>query len=298
MTFAPARYASRTAARLSYARRGRAISTRQWWTWEPRPRGAAKTRRPSAADLGQDGDIQPRHPAIRKKAAEIAAGTKDPAAIVHALLTWVSEYIQFQIRSGILTGPQILEQRTGRCAEYAVLFASLARAAGVPTRIVLGVAHHDGIWGGHMWNEVWLGEWIAVDATSGTRVVDPLHLKLIDSPTVDGALLVPKRILDRLQVEILDFEETGVNPALKTEIRGSTYVNSRFHCRISAPGVSWELTERTEVDVARLLSMKPCASPRGVSPPTTRPARRQSRSRSQCDPDRWQLRLPLCLDRA
>jgi hypothetical protein len=78
-------------------------------------------------------------------------------------------------------------------------------AAGVPTRFVIGVVYHDGIWSGHMWNEVCLGDWKPVDATVGGYVVASMHLKLIDSATVDGAMVVPKRILDRLQVEILDF---------------------------------------------------------------------------------------------
>jgi transglutaminase-like putative cysteine protease len=115
------------------------------------------SRKPGAPYLRDDRNITPRHPEVRKRAAMAAGGSKDPAAMVQSLLRWVYGYIDYELQSEILTTPEILAKRKGRCAEYAVLIASAARAMGVPTKIVVGFYYHNGVWGGHMWNEVWLG---------------------------------------------------------------------------------------------------------------------------------------------
>jgi hypothetical protein len=108
-----------------------------------------------------------------------------------------------------------------------------------------------------MWNEVWLGEWIAVDPSSGAFVAGPSHLKFIDSPTVNGTQGVRFKLVDNLQIEILDFQQEKTQTVLKTGISGSTYVNATFACKISAPDDSWTLQEEDKSSGAPLLSMKP-----------------------------------------
>jgi hypothetical protein len=213
-------------------------------------------RRPQGAFLANDRHVQPGNPAIRNKASEIVGTLKDNVEIVRTLLTWVRNYIHFENREDIWTGPQILESRTGRCAEYAVLFASLARAAGIPTRMAIGVAYHDGLWGGHMWNEVWLGKWVAVDATRADRVTGPTYVKFKDDATVDGVMHV-RSVMSGMSIDVLEYLEDRPNPKLKTGIDGSIYVNSSFHCRIAAPAGSWVLEESRQDNGSPLLVLKP-----------------------------------------
>jgi len=103
---------------------------------------------------------------------------------------------------------------------------------------------------------VWLGEWIAVDPSFGAFVAGPSHLKFIDSPTVEGTQGVRFKLVDNLQIEILDFQEEKSQTALKTGISGSTYANATFACRISAPDDTWTMKEESENGTA-MLSMKP-----------------------------------------
>jgi transglutaminase-like putative cysteine protease len=91
--------------------------------------------------------------------------------------------------------------------EFSTLFASLARAAGIPTRIVFGEALNGKNWVGHMWCEVWLGEWIAVDAAAGIFVETPSHIKFIDSPTVMGTQKIRWKLVDNLGIDILAFQK-------------------------------------------------------------------------------------------
>jgi hypothetical protein len=151
-----------------------------------------------------------------------------------------------------LTGPEVLQKGRGKCSEYSILFASLARAAGIPTRIVLGELYSSGTWLGHMWNEVWLGEWTAVDAAAGMFASGPAHLKFIDSPTVTGTQGLRWKLTDNLSIEILDFEEETEAAGLATGISGRTYSNGTYSCRISAPDESWTLKEEAKSGVLTL----------------------------------------------
>ncbi len=65
-----------------------------------------------------------------------------------------------------------LKNGNGDCTEHSVLFASLMRAAGIPTRLVSGMyLTHGGAWVFHMWNEYWDGEkWHSIDSAVGPKM--------------------------------------------------------------------------------------------------------------------------------
>src|SRR5262249_56152929 len=70
----------------------------------------------------------------------------------------------------------------GDWTEQSLLFTALARANGIPARLVQGLVA-TGDEGGkalywHEWVEVWAGDWIAVDPTLGQSVADATHFAL------------------------------------------------------------------------------------------------------------------------
>jgi transglutaminase-like putative cysteine protease len=203
--------------------------------------------------LREDDYIKPRDPAIRKQAAAIVGGETKASVVVQKTAQWVNTNVASDMIAETLTGPEVLQKRRGKCSEYSILFASLARAAGVPTRIVLGELYSNGTWVGHMWNEVWLGEWTAVDAAAGIFVSGPAHLKFIDSATVTGTQGLRWKLTDNLGIEILDFDEETGTAALATGIAGRTYSNKTYSCKISAPDESWTLKEEARSGVLTLL---------------------------------------------
>jgi transglutaminase-like putative cysteine protease len=76
---------------------------------------------------------------------------------------------------------EVLRSRRGDCNEHAVLLAALARAAGVPARVVAGlIVTGDGVFAWHAWNELWLGEWVSADAVFEQLPADATHVKLIE----------------------------------------------------------------------------------------------------------------------
>jgi hypothetical protein len=206
-----------------------------------------------AAFLSEDDYIKPKDLGIRRQSAAIVGETKSSSEIVGKILKWVNTNVVSDFIAETLTGPEVLQKKRGKCSEYAILFASLARAAGIPTRIVLGELYSGGAWMGHMWDEVWLGEWTAVDAAAGMFVAGPSHLKFIDSPTVMGTQGLRWKLTDNLEIEILDFEQGGTQSGLKTGISGSSYVNANYACRISAPDNAWTMKEDAKGGVTTLL---------------------------------------------
>ena len=58
-----------------------------------------------------------------------------------------------------------------------------------------------------MWNEVWLGEWVAVDPTRGEFVTGPSHIKFAEAPTIIELQGAISRLENNLALEILDFTE-------------------------------------------------------------------------------------------
>ena len=151
--------------------------------------------------------IKPGDPLIQKTMEDIRGDEKDAFTYIHMLLLWMYDNIKTEYIAETLSGPDVLKRKSGKCTEYTTLFASLARAAGVPTRVVFGEAANGKDWTGHLWCEVWLGEWTAVDAAHGIFVTGPTHIKFIDSPTVLGTHKIRWKLVDNLQIEILDYDE-------------------------------------------------------------------------------------------
>jgi hypothetical protein len=73
---------------------------------------------------------------------------------------------------------EALRSGVGDCTEYSVLLAALARAAGIPARCPIGVVYTDRAFVGHMWTEVWVGEWRPLDAALGLDQVGPTRIRL------------------------------------------------------------------------------------------------------------------------
>jgi transglutaminase-like putative cysteine protease len=80
-----------------------------------------------------------------------------------------------------------LASRKGNCQSHARLYASLARAAEIPTRFVSGLAYLEGkgfLY--HSWAESFVeGEWLQVDPTFGQVPVDATHVKLVEGESPD-----------------------------------------------------------------------------------------------------------------
>ena len=95
-----------------------------------------------------------------------------------------------------------LENRVGDCNEHAVLFAALARAAGIPCRLEAGLVYLKGRFYYHAWNLVYLGSWITVDALFGQIPADVSHIRLVTgSPSQQLDIM---GLIGKLQLKIIE----------------------------------------------------------------------------------------------
>jgi len=122
-------------------------------------------------------------PIIQSLARKAVGGEKNPVTAAHKIERFVRDYItKKDLNVGFGSAEETAKSREGDCTEHAVLCAALGRAAGLPTRCVIGFGYippgdevptitdatdsRTGIFGFHMWAEAWIadGQWVPMDA--------------------------------------------------------------------------------------------------------------------------------------
>ncbi len=156
----------------------------------------------AAAALAATPTVQSDAPAIRSMAREITDGLSDPAAKVEAINRWVYEEIRKRPAVSIPSALDVLEHRSGDCNEHTTLFVALARAAGIPARIRVGLLYQDGAFYYHAWPAVFLDGWRELDPTLGQGAVDAAHLAMLQGDLAEQTGLL--RVIGRVHVTILE----------------------------------------------------------------------------------------------
>jgi protein-glutamine gamma-glutamyltransferase len=130
-------------------------------------------------------DYPTTNPKIRALAAQAVGDAQTTKEKVKRLVHFVAGYIEPSYRTRPLAVLDIVQTRRGACTEYAKLYTTLARAAGVPAREVAGLVYigdNERAFGLHAWNEVVLnGQWLPVDAAGDQTEPDPTHISFGDT---------------------------------------------------------------------------------------------------------------------
>lgn len=158
------------------------------------------TTQPSKADLeslkAASAYANINDPEIKKLAKKAAGDEKDPLKLAYKLRAFVTDYIDSKDLSvGFATASEVARSKQGDCSEHAVLLAALARACGLPSRGVSGVAYAPAfigkrdvfVW--HMWTQVYInGRWVDIDAALHQDVPDVTHIALGIIPLADAGV--------------------------------------------------------------------------------------------------------------
>ena len=109
------------------------------------------------------------------------------------------------------TASEVARNFNGDCTEHAVLAAALSRAAGIPSRVAIGLVYveKNDSFGYHMWNEVYVNNrWVALDPSWNQSTVDATHIKLTDSSLKGvspfNAFLPLLQVMGKLEIEPLE----------------------------------------------------------------------------------------------
>ncbi|MEK6196395.1 MAG: transglutaminase-like domain-containing protein [Deltaproteobacteria bacterium] len=100
-----------------------------------------------------------------------------------------------------------LENRIGDCNEHEVLFAAMARAAYLPTKVEAGVVYLNGRFFYHAWNHVDLGrsDWITADALFNQIPADVTHIRLTSGAQEDQLNILG--LIGKLGITLLEGTE-------------------------------------------------------------------------------------------
>ncbi|MBZ0273831.1 transglutaminase-like domain-containing protein [bacterium] len=146
--------------------------------------------------------IQAGDPAIRAKMREIVGDETNAYAAAKAISTWVYETLEKKPLVSIPSARDVLDIKRGDCNEHATLYAALARAAGIPTRIEVGLVYNDQGFYYHAWNAVWAGRWFSIDPTFGQFPADAAHLKVISGDL--SAQIAIIKMIGNLKIDVLE----------------------------------------------------------------------------------------------
>lgn len=146
--------------------------------------------------------IQSDHPAILKLARDITTGADNDFQATQRILAWIQQHIQ---KRPVLSMPDalaVLQNRVGDCNEHAVLFAALARASGIPTKLEAGVVYLKGRFYYHAWNAVYIGEWITVDALFNQIPADVTHIRITSGTPKDQLDILG--LIGTMKIHVMD----------------------------------------------------------------------------------------------
>jgi transglutaminase-like putative cysteine protease len=156
----------------------------------------------SASSLVATPYLQADHQEVIAIAREISAEAATPLDKVEKLAHWVYHNIDKRPVIGLPDALTTLSSRRGDCNEHAALFAALARATGIPTRIASGVTVQRGAFYYHAWNEVCLdNRWLSLDTTTNQFPSDLGHIRLVVGEIQEQLRL--SGLLGTLRIEVI-----------------------------------------------------------------------------------------------
>lgn len=147
--------------------------------------------------------IQSKDPEIISLAKEIVKDEKDTLKKARLLYVWVYRNIRKTPAITIPMATEVLRSRRGDCNEHTTLYTALARSAGIPTRIALGLTYKDGYFYYHAWPEIFVSQWIAIDPTLGQFPADAAHIR-ITTGDIDKQMQILS-VIGKIKIEGLEY---------------------------------------------------------------------------------------------
>jgi transglutaminase-like putative cysteine protease/Flp pilus assembly protein TadD len=139
--------------------------------------------------------INSKDPQIVALAKQIAGDDRDGRSVARKIGEWTYKNLKWKkVESDTV---DTLASREADCLEHSELYVALARALGLPARVVTGAALSGGSFGAHAWVEIYLGKWVELDPSWGLMDhVDATHLRF------DGDAFTSYAMLNQIELEI------------------------------------------------------------------------------------------------
>ncbi len=178
--------------------------------------------------------IESGDPEIVALAMSIIGEETDAWQVVTKLVNWTYDYLEDSNFPGLFTSSNLLKTRKGDRSSHMVLFTALARSLSIPTKVVAGVNYDGLVFKPHIWNEVWIGEWIAVDPANGNTSPYPLLVKFTEGSSEDIIFQSPN--LKDMDLFILEAKK---GPTSLKSIPHGIYVDDTMNFKLNASPQIW-----------------------------------------------------------
>lgn len=146
--------------------------------------------------------IQSDDKAILARAGKITLALTNDHDKATAIFDWVYKNVRKEMTISLPSALDVLNTMTGDCNEHTYLFVALARAAGLPAKIKIGLAFHENAFYYHAWPAVYTDRWSETDPTWGQRYVDATHIAFVEGELADQLAIV--KLLGQLKIEVLE----------------------------------------------------------------------------------------------
>jgi len=149
-------------------------------------------------------------PEIVAEAAIATRGADTARARAEKLTRYVNGLLDKKPTVSLPSAREVLRTKVGDCNEHTALYVAMARAAGIPSRIAIGLVYIHGAFYYHAWPEVYVDEgasrglWLPVDPTLNQFPADATHLRLARGGLDKQTAILP--MLGRLKIDVLDVD--------------------------------------------------------------------------------------------
>ena len=185
--------------------------------------------------------VQSDAPSIASTARNVADNADNPLESARRLNQWVYGAIGKKgFGVGFASALETYRRREGDCTEHALLLAALCRSIGIPARVATGLVYFRGVFGYHMWTEVYVGTWFGLDPAFGLDSVDATHIKVADSVATSSlSAFVPLLdVMGRFELEIMTYtvgERRFSSQRPEVRIKGDRVESPEYQLRFDLP---------------------------------------------------------------
>ncbi len=226
------------------------------------------TGKADPADLRANTYLDTGDALVQKTVREILGAEKDPFRRAVLLKNGTAARMTFDLGIAFAPSSEVIRNLRGTCAEYAILLATLARAAGIPSRYLMGFVYLNGIWGGHAWTEMLIdGTWVPMDAAvNGPGAADAARFYFAQSSLEGGpgeSLAAAQLLFGSIAVDVLEYRLNGRTVRLEPgaplyTVDGDRYTNPGLGLSVRAPaGFSFSDMDKVWPDKTVLVMKSP-----------------------------------------
>jgi transglutaminase-like putative cysteine protease len=177
---------------------------------DPRQLKPARDDGSAAGFLAAEPFIESDAPEIVAEAETALRGVAGDRARAERLTRYVNALLDKKPTVSLPSAREVLRTKVGDCNEHTALYVAMARAAGIPSRIAVGLVFVHGAFYYHAWPEVYVdragdrGLWLPVDPTLNQFPADATHLRLTRGGLEKQAAILP--LIGHLSIDVVDVE--------------------------------------------------------------------------------------------